>query len=163
MTKYFSCAVPCRNVRSPQETTGGSVEFLVINYQSVHPKTGKLGEIQIKFPGGGLKYHHEYPGQTMAREVFEETSLCVYHWKKEWSVEVTSTHTQYGFLVDIDDCLGDMRQEEMIDDDGDLLSAPYWVRAEVLGHILFPKHLPHYMEACRELGIEPASDPNHSP
>lgn len=160
---HYSCAVIYREVRPSGLSADMCIEFRVIDYQSIHPRTRELSDVQIKFPGGGVKYPHESPGETMAREVFEETWLCVYDWKKEWRIEISPTHTQHGFLISADDCRGYPRLDPMLDDDGDLLSPPYWVKAATLGRVIFPSHREHYLAACRELGIEPIPDPNHSP
>lgn len=155
MTKHYSCAMIYRSIRPPTVRADEGVEFLVIDYRSFHPRTRQMSEIQVKFPGGGMKYPNESPEETMAREVFEETSLCVYRWKEMEPREVSATHTQYGFLVSTDHCQGYLRPVDMVDDDGDLLSPPYWVKAVTLGRVIFPSHREHYLAACRELGIEP--------
>ncbi|MEK7176918.1 MAG: hypothetical protein AAB719_01275 [Patescibacteria group bacterium] len=125
----------------------------MIDYKSTDPRTGKKTHLQTKFIGGTNKEHlNESVDATRDREVMEESSLIFLNSERIWQKDVSSEHTKYGFLVNFEDCWGKLREAPM-NDNGDELSAPYWVRAEDLARTLFHSHQEMYMVACRTLGI----------
>lgn len=145
---HFVCVVIYR--RMPRDN---SIEFLVIDYHSVDPRTGVRTLRQVKFPGGT---NSEYPEQsvevTRDREALEETGLIIQKSKQIWMMQANQDHTKYGFLVNLDDCRGVLRTKSL-DDNGDVLGPPDWTEAVTLGRRLFPTHQGVYLAACRELGI----------
>lgn len=145
---HYVCVVIWRN-----NPANGNLEFLVIDYRSTDPKTRIRTLKQVKFPGGT---NRECPDEsvpfTRDREVWEETSLSFLTSKQIWQEEKNAEHVKFGYLVSYLDCWGELRPRSLIDD-GDELSAPYWVSASTLGRALFPTHQSVYLAACRELGI----------
>lgn len=147
MKSNFACAVIWR--LSPED---GEIEFLVVDSQSTNPKTGRMSERQIKFPGGMNRLPDEPLNVHVQREVLEETYLAFSRAREIWKKEVNKVHTKYGFMVNFEDCRGTLRTEVLIDNN-DVIGPPYWALAVTLGPDLFGGHQDVYMKACCELGI----------
>lgn len=148
MHTHFVAVVIYRKNQANEE-----VEFLVIDYRSINPRTGQKTQLQTKFVGGTNKEcPRESVEATRDREVLEEASLSFQTSKQVWKKEVSSDHTRYGFIVDFRYCEGELRQVP-INDDGDALSVPYWVPATTLGRVLWPSHQGLYLAAISELGL----------
>ena len=146
---HFVCVVIYRT--NPSD---GQIEFLVIDYRSTNPKTGKVSELQTKFCGGMNRYADEPVIMTGRREILEELSLATLpvDFKEIWRLEIRE-HTKYGFLLSFEKCRGELRTE-VLKDNNDTLGVPYWWPAVTLGRGLFHCHQAPYLAACRELGIE---------
>jgi 8-oxo-dGTP pyrophosphatase MutT (NUDIX family) len=143
---HFVCAIIWRMAE-------GGAEFLVLDSVSTDRHGRKSGR-QVKFPGGMNRLPDESVMLTLQREVLEETHLALLPGsaKKVWEFQANPEHTKYGFLVPAFACQGELRSTPLRDN-GDEMSSPYWVPASELGRVLFEKHQPAYLAACRELGI----------
>ena len=133
------------------------LQFLVIDYRSTDPRTGQLSGKQVKFPGGTNRGHpEETSGTTGIRELMEETGLRAQAREQIWKRIVSQDHVQCAFMSNIDDCLGVLRLEPFVDDDGDQLAPPRWVDSQTLGRELFDSHQGPFLAALarlRERGI----------
>ncbi|OHA91229.1 MAG: hypothetical protein A2758_02020 [Candidatus Zambryskibacteria bacterium RIFCSPHIGHO2_01_FULL_49_18] len=148
---HFVCAVIWRKAQSINGIK--AYEFLVIDSVSTD-RVGRKSNRHVKFPGGMNRVREESVELTLQREVLEETHLALLPDMATELCRIQSgpDHTKYGFLVRFDDCRGRLRSESL-HDNGDEMSEPRWVPADVLGRELFEKHQPFFMEACRRLGI----------
>ena len=114
---------------------------------------------KTKFPGGMNKKHPEDldPRMTVSRELEEETGLA----------QKSGTETKYlldfierrrgmiqmvFYLVALEDCEGVLRTTELRDGI-DLLSPPYWVKADEVGRILFETHQPALVKSLQYFGL----------
>ncbi|MCX6702114.1 MAG: NUDIX domain-containing protein [Candidatus Zambryskibacteria bacterium] len=95
--------------------------------------------LQTKFPGGTNRGHKEdsSASETLIRELEEETNLRLRLGVRPRILRVIGR--QVFFLVSIDDCVGILRREQILDGD-DTLSPPYWVKADELGRVLYKTH-----------------------
>ncbi|MDO8424087.1 MAG: hypothetical protein Q7S54_00565 [bacterium] len=128
------------------------LEFLVIESISTHPKTGQRSEKNLKFPGGVNRIPDEPIDMTGKREVLEETYLAFVRYEQVWEKQVSAEHTKYGLLVRFDDCRGELRATELVDN-GDEMSPPRWEPLSALKFSLFSGHQPALLAAMERLGI----------
>jgi len=143
---HFACAVICRQTRE-------GMEALVLDSISTDPRTGRKSEVQIKFPGGMQKGSEE-PFNTMRREVLEETGLKVERGREVYKAPSPSDPKliQFGYLVEIDDCSGRLRDQKPIVDGDTVLSQLRWVDLRVIRRGgLFPTHHGVFLAALRDL------------
>jgi hypothetical protein len=131
----------------------GELEFLVIDTVSTDQETGRKSPKQTKFPGGMNRIPGNEPiDVTGKREVLEETYLAFIKWEKVWEKQVNKEHAKYGLLVCYEDCRGELRQDVLIDN-GDEMSPPYWASVSTLKFTLFSGHQPPFLEALKYLGV----------
>ena len=125
--------------------TGYGIEFLIVEHHGQR--------VQTKFPGGtNEEYLRESVEATLRREMLEETGLTILK-SREILDEETEDHTKYGFLINIDDCRGQLRTGPL-DDEGVTLAPPRWATAKVLLEVRMPTfHQTLCRAACRELRI----------
>jgi 8-oxo-dGTP pyrophosphatase MutT (NUDIX family) len=128
----------------------GKREMLVINVRSLNPATGTKSPWRIKFPGGGQEGPNEPIEGTRDREVWQETNLAFLKSKKIWEKQVSPTHIKHAFLVDYEDCSGQLRTE-FKEENGDELQPPEWIEVEELGRRLFEGHQMIFLAAYRDL------------
>ena len=152
MLTHNVCTVIWR--RSPAT---GEIEMLVVEARSKHPKTGVWTEWRVKFPGGGQDGPNESIEGTRDREVWQETNLAFLRSKLIWRKVVQNPeepeHHKYGYLVNFEDCYGELRNVPKTEPDGDELRIPGWVPAATLGRSLFASHQALFLAACRGLGF----------
>lgn len=131
-----------------------AIEFLVLDSTSVDPRTGEKTKKQTKFPGGCNRIPGEAVELTMQREALEETFLTLLPEATEqvWEKEKNPLHTKYGFLVPHSACRGELRGD-VLDDNGDVMSPPYWINHFELRHLLYDTHQEPFIAACRKLGV----------
>jgi len=145
--------------------SGCSVEFLVLDYR-------RFGRTVTKFPGG-MSTDGEIPFvdmvKTVRREAREEIGDSSLPEDKqieimlpdEWlsqrivaeidcSSSGDSEHWKYFFIVAFDEIKGEIRSQEIIDNET-LLFTPRWIRAEDLYPIIFAGHLPAFVMGLKWL------------
>ena len=127
-------------------------EFLVIDYQSVNPKTNRLTEKEVRFPTGTSTSGEfgESTEETSIRKLLEETGLLALDTERIAKRRSGEDHIKYAFLISYSECLGDLRQEP-VTIEGDLMSCPYWVPIKKLRGLIAPKHFWAYRAACERL------------
>ncbi len=141
----FCCAIIWRMI---PPRTGGKIEFLVIDSWSTDPNSGLKTQKQVKFPGG-MQENGESLEQTVTREIKQETGLLATNVRKIWHLNVAPDHIKHAFMVNLEDCRGEMRTGSM-NDSTDELGPPYWLDLSTLGRLLYRSHRPAY-EAARKL------------
>lgn len=144
---HFVCTMICRMNPVHKE-----FEFLVIDSVSTDPKNGHKSPNHTKFPGGMNRIPDESIDLTGKREVLEETHLAFNRFEKVWEKQVNSEHTKYGLLVRFEDCRGELRKD-VLHDNGDDMSPPYWERISTLKSKLFRGHQMALLAAMEELGV----------
>ena len=110
---------------------------------------------QVKFPGGTNIGHPEDGGpvDTLKREVKEETGMRLDAPKYLCDLpENRDGIRRWFYLSAIEDCVGELRREEILDG-SDILSSPYWVRVDHLSRMLFRTHLIPLRRAIRYFGL----------
>ena len=128
------------------------LEFLVMDSVQLRPsKRRPVGHKMKKLPGGSEKYPGEPPSEIANREVREETGLAYLVGEDVWSAS-TDSHTKYGYLVDFENCSGEMRTWNIPDGD-EMLEPPRWVRARNLRGKIFEGGEVFYEYVCRLLRI----------
>ncbi len=123
---HFSCAVIFRRTRE-------GVEVLVSESVTMLPRTRRFGKTKLKFPGGMRKGPSETPFETMVREVQEETGLKVNGAERVYSEPSPTAGwriLQHGYLVELDDCTGHLKQGHVFDGGSKLVLK--WVSASVI-------------------------------
>lgn len=142
---HFACAVICRRTRE-------GMEALVFDSVSTEPRSGRRSKVQIKFPGG-MQKGSEKPFDTMRREVSEETGLKVERGREVYRAPSPSDPKliQFGYLVEIDDCSGRLRNKKLMDGNTEL-SNLRWVNLRVVERGgLFPTHHGVFLSALKDL------------
>ena len=130
------------------------IEFLVVSSRSTHPRTRVKSAWRLKFPGGRQEGPNEPKEGTRDREIWQEVSLAFRRSKLIWEFQPNFGHTQYGYLVDVLDCSGQIRTVPTVEQgDGEELGVPVWKQAKTLHHSIFHKHQSLCLAACRELGL----------
>lgn len=150
--KRFVCVMIWRRNLTTEE-----IEFLVINSVSTDPTTGIKSGVQTKFPGGCERLPDEPIEMTGRREVLEETYLAFTQFEEIWKKKIPEPprepeHTKYGLLVRFADCRGELRKDVLIDN-GDEMSPPYWASVTTLKYQLFPGHQSPFLKAMEHLGL----------
>ena len=137
--------------RNPEDK---GIEFLVLDSVSTDPRTGKETKKQVKFPGGMNRIPGESIELTMQREGLEETYLAFIPGDaiKVWEKEINPEHTKYAYLIPFSACRGELRKDELRDS-GDVISPPYWAKADDLRYKLYDTHQPALFAAGKELGV----------
>lgn len=144
-SEHFACAAIWRR-------HGGSVEFLVMDVVSPDHR-GERGQKQTKFPGGCQRKHNDPVDVTLRREIAEETFLAFMPESAKQIAEFPvrgARHTKYCFLIPYEECQGELRKEILVDD-GDEMSPPYWVDFRWLAQDLWRTHQNFYKLAVEEL------------
>lgn len=130
--------------------------FLVVPYRKK-----EIAPLQIKFPGGTNKENpHEPPVITRDRELTEETGLTVENWRCIHTREIQpdpergklELHTQYYYLMGQSGYSGDLREQKIVEEDGEILYPPIWADAEELMYSIIPSHQKALFEASKILG-----------
>lgn len=145
---HFVCVVIYRT------SAKGEFEFIVIDSTSTNPRNGRKSDKHTKFPGGMNRIPDESIDLTGKREVLEETYLAFVRFEKIWEKKVSEEHAKHGLLVRFEDCRGDLRTEVLIDN-GDEMSPPYWATVSELKWKLFSGHQPALLAAMEYLGLSP--------
>ena len=135
----------------------GVLHLLLINVTTTNLKHAWQGT-QVKFPGGSGKDRPEEndPWVTCQRELLQETGLRVKPGVKARVIfEVTGEdgHVKVFFLIDFEDCRGDLRQEDIMDGE-DRLSPPFWVDQYMADWLVYDTHQPaliRAIESCTHL------------
>lgn len=128
------------------------LEFMVMDsIQKVATRRRHVGHVMIKFPGGDAK-SGESPAETANREVWEETGLAFLRGEKVWVHHATDDHVRYGFLVDFEDCAGQVRT--WTENDGkETLYPPRWQKASVLKNTVCEGQRDFCRHVCEILGV----------
>lgn len=132
--------------------SGGVIEFLVMDYQSINPNTDRLTNKEVRFPAGTSRSGEfgESTEETSVRKLEEETGLLAIDVDRI-AEEAREDHIKYVFLISFANCTGELRQGSPITIGGDVMSAPYWVQARRLRKLIAPPHFWAYRAACEEL------------
>ncbi|MDP3763817.1 MAG: hypothetical protein Q8Q92_04250 [bacterium] len=144
---HFACVMIYR-----MNPATGEFEFLVVDTVSTHSTTGQKSEKQTKFPGGMNRIPGEPIDMTGRRETLEETYLAFTRFGKIWERQIGANHAKHGFLVRFEDCRGELRKDVLVDN-GDEMSPPYWEAVSTLKYKLFAGHQPPLLAAMEYLGI----------
>ena len=114
---------------------------------------------KTKFPGGMNKKHPEDldPRMTVSRELEEETGLrqkpgTEPKYLLDFVERRRGTIQMVFYLVALEDCEGVLRTTELRDG-ADLLSPPYWVKANEVGRVLFETHQPALVKSLQYFGL----------
>ncbi len=121
----------------------GALEVLVIDCSFTDPRYSHQ-PVQIKFPGGTEDGHEEDVNVlgTQARELTEETGLRLKQGFRPRLVysKMIVGHFKNFYFAWLHECEGEIRSNEMTDN-GDKMSAPRWVVAQLLVPKIYPTHL----------------------
>ena len=128
------------------------LEFLVLDYQSINPKTKKVTREEVRFPTGTSQSGEfgESTEETSVRKLREETGLLALDTERIADKMVEEDHIKYVFLISHAECLGELRQGS-ITVKGDQMSPPYWVSVKRLHDLIAPVHFWAYRAACEKL------------
>jgi hypothetical protein len=117
----------------------GIISFLVFKQTK---KDGRY--VALKFPGGCMAYRENDIAEALVNELEQETDLKIKDINQVAHIfteqKVPGIHHKHFFSTTADNLEGDMRKEEMYDDDGDLLGKPYWIDVETALDKLCPPH-----------------------
>lgn len=151
VTRELAQATHCVNVIVRRiDPVTGKRQLLLIDST---PTNG--GPKQTKFPGGTNK---GYPGEkkivTRDRETKEETGLRLLCTNSHslWS-DFAGSIPRHFYVVDEKDVCGELRTESMTEDDGEILSAPYWCDIEKVFNKLFQTHKEPFSQYVRRYGV----------
>ena len=126
-----------------RENADRVLELLVMDCSSTDFKFRNRG-VKVKFPGGTEDGHPEDGSilGTRNRELTEETGLRIKVGVEPLMVHSetpNSKHFKNFYFVRFEDCEGELRTVEKTDN-GDRMSAPYWVEAQTLSRIPYFTH-----------------------
>ncbi|MEK7187065.1 MAG: NUDIX hydrolase [Patescibacteria group bacterium] len=125
MSNHFSAGV-CSIIED------GVKKFLVVDYYHSLADLKAGWNKQVKFPGGTNKeFARAKPLDTLHREFLGETGLMPpslplqIHVGSKKADDGNGVHTQHFFLFSLEECQGALRTE-ILNDNGNWLSVPYW-------------------------------------